>query len=267
MLPRSDTPHTLSTLDAPADYDRRAYFQACRDVLELNVIRQPFVDGCNAILDAWTASPWRARRQFAYILATAYHETGAKMSPVREIGRGAGHAYGEPDPTTGETYYGRGFVQMTWRGNYSNAATLLRRHDLHDLDLVRSPDDALRPNVAADILVYGMMEGWFTGEALPQFVTREHADYAAARLVVNAMDRADLIASYAGHFDEILRRSAIVDVFRPDPGDSRSQRTPQPCHEVQALVRKIKRITGATRISIHFGHRANKENDDDEISA
>lgn len=251
-LPLSDQDHSISTLDRPADYDRRAFFEAVREVLNQPRLSQGFVDGSQAILDVWTASPYRLRKQIAYILATAYLETAWTMEPVREIGRGAGRAYGEKDPLTGQTYYGRGFVQLTWRGNYAVASEQLSAMEMFELDLVRQPDDALEPDVAAAILIYGMMEGWFTGIALPEFVDDKGCDFVAARQTVNGHDKADELASLALLWDAVLQRSAVVDVFRPDSEDDRPARAHVPCHRVSQLVRQIKRLTGAKRVEIHY---------------
>jgi len=45
-------------------------------------------------------------------------------------------------------FYGRGFIQLTWRGNYLDAGEAL------GLDLVALPDLALEPGPAARILAY-----------------------------------------------------------------------------------------------------------------
>jgi len=42
------------------------------------------VDGINGILDAFTAHGDGGDKTLAYVLATAYHETGSRMVPVRE---------------------------------------------------------------------------------------------------------------------------------------------------------------------------------------
>jgi hypothetical protein len=57
-------------------------------------------------------------RHLAYVLATAFHETARTMQPIEEYGKGKGKSYGAPDPQTGQTYYGRGYVQLTWKENY-----------------------------------------------------------------------------------------------------------------------------------------------------
>ena len=56
------------------------------------------------------------------------------MWPIEEYGKGAGKSYGQPDPDTGETYYGRGFVQLTWRENYAKASKILSLYDTRDLE-------------------------------------------------------------------------------------------------------------------------------------
>jgi len=73
--------------------------------------------GLHELLDAADARSWDDR-WVAYVLATAAHETGFAMQPVNEVGRGHGRKYGAPDPETGNVYYGRGYVQLTWKANY-----------------------------------------------------------------------------------------------------------------------------------------------------
>src|ERR1017187_3559067 len=63
--------------------------------------------------DANVADP----RHAAYMLATSRHETAGTYRPIEEYGKGEGHKYGIPD-RNGNTYYGRGFVQLTWADNY-----------------------------------------------------------------------------------------------------------------------------------------------------
>ena len=62
-------------------------------------------------------------RQQAYILATTGHES--YLRPIEERGKGKGKPYGELDPETGEMYYGRGFVQLTWKYNYLKFSKIL----------------------------------------------------------------------------------------------------------------------------------------------
>jgi putative chitinase len=191
------------------------FFGALRSGLLGPSLSPEEVSGCNAILDAckgWQMS-WTA-----YALGTAFHETAHSMQPVREVG---GEAYfhrmydpnglrpeiakqlGNVHPGEGATYCGRGYVQLTGRGNYIRADEELKA----DGRLVRNPDAALEPALAARIMEAGMREGWFTGRRLDQFLKlpkETRANFMAARRIINGQDRADLIADYAIRFQDAL---------------------------------------------------------------
>lgn len=172
------------------------------------------VEGTEAILHAWRDAGCSDRAQLAYMLATAWHETAATMQPVAERG---GDAYkarlydvtgsnpdrarrmGNDRPGDGVRYAGRGYVQLTWKNNYTLAGEKL------GIDLVADPDLALQSPIAARILVAGMLEGWFTGRPLDRYVAGERIDYVGARRVVNGTDRAVLIAGYADAFSAAAR--------------------------------------------------------------
>src|SRR6185436_17133920 len=149
-------------------FDRKIFFDAVRGSLFHGAMTQRQVDGMNAILDAWEANP-RAPdlRWLAYPLATTAHETGFTMWPIEEIGKGEGMSYGEPDPETGQTYYGRGFVQLTWRNNYARADEELGygtpSKDFDSLEW--NAGNALKLDVAAEVMFQGMDEGWFRSDS------------------------------------------------------------------------------------------------------
>jgi predicted chitinase len=134
------------------------------------------------------------RNQQAYVLATTQHETAGTFKPLEEYGKGRKHSYGRIDPSTGKAYYGRGFVQLTWKSNYQKYATIL------GIDLVRRPELATDPNVALFILVHGMRTGAFTGRKLSDYVNGGKTDFLNARRVVNGMDRASQIAAIARNY-------------------------------------------------------------------
>jgi hypothetical protein len=98
---------------------------------------------------------------------------------------------GNTTPGDGVRYCGRGYVQLTWKTNYRKAGRQL------GLDLESSPDRAMEPVVAADILYLGLIEGWFTGRLLADYIAGPSADWRGARRVVNGLDKADLIKGYA----------------------------------------------------------------------
>ena len=180
-----------------------AFFAACRSAeLFGSTMFQVQVDGCNAILSACAATHWPLEWA-AYGLATAFHETAHSMSPRDEIGHGAGKPYGVVDDT-GKAPYGRGYVQLTWRDNYVKAdkALGLGGHLAGDYDV------AMVPDIAAQILVRGMAEGWFTGKSLKTYVPLDHLadfeDFRSARRIINGLDRADMIAQFALLFQNAL---------------------------------------------------------------
>lgn len=175
--------------------DRSVFFNRVRAKPFGGGLVQSQVDGLNAIIDGFEARHSQGDpRWLAYDLATAYWETDRTMQPIREGGRGAGHPYGAPDPETGKTYYGRGYVQLTWKTNYAKLSPIV------GADLVNNPDLALQPSIAATVMFAGMEQGLFTGKKLADFFNDSTSDWVNARTIINAHDRADTIATYAQQF-------------------------------------------------------------------
>ena len=128
----------------------------------------------------------------AYMLGTIRHETAYTFAPVEEWGHGAGHPYGVPDPATGKVYYGRGYVQITWKDNYQ------RFSGVAGVDLVQNPEEALDPAISYKIASAGMRLGMFTGKKFSDFVLPGGGyDYVNARRIINGLDQAETIAGYA----------------------------------------------------------------------
>lgn len=151
----------------------------------------------------------RKRRveDIAYVLATAFHET-ARFKYMEEIGRGAGHDYGEPiwlARGARVAFFGRGFVQLTWLTNYSKMSVALTLDHGREIDLVSRPELATQPNYAALIIYAGMIRGMFTGKNLADYINDDGVDYVNARRIVNGTDKAELIAGYAREFEAGLR--------------------------------------------------------------
>jgi len=190
-----------------------AFFASIRTGLLGPALSDSEVSGCNAILAA--CEGWRLSWT-AYALATAYHEAAHTMQPVSEIGNvhyfrrmydieGGNPALakrlGNTEPGDGAKYAGRGYVQLTGRGNYAKA-----ERELHE-PLIANPACALRPDVAAEIMRRGMEEGWFTGRGMATYLTSDHetlANFTQARKIINGLDRAELIAGYAMQFQDAL---------------------------------------------------------------
>ncbi len=183
------------------------------------------VEGTEAIINEFERAGDADMRKLAYILATAFHETGGKMIPVREgfakTDARARHIirkrrYAMPDATSngkplndqyGHVYYGRGHVQLTWADNYK------RMGDILGIPLLQNPDLALDPDYSARILVEGMMRGKsnrgdFTGKALEDYFNDHKDDPVGARRIVNGTDKANLIATYHKTFLDALQHAA-----------------------------------------------------------
>lgn len=180
---------------------------ACFDYLRKNKPLGPGlstseVAGTEAILTACGAAMW-PMSYVAYALATAFHETAGTMQPIREYGRGRGRKYGVPGKH-GQIGYGRGYVQLTWDWNYEKADNELGLGGA----LIRDYELALDHAIAAQIMVRGMQEGWFTKKKLADFLPARgpatRAQYVACRPIINGRDKADLIAGHAMEFQKAL---------------------------------------------------------------
>lgn len=183
--------------------DRAIFYKLVRESLFLGVLSQSQVDGMNAILDEWEKRGLKDLRWLAYMLATVKWETAHTMQPIAEYGKGRGHSYGIPDPVTGQTYYGRGFVQLTWKRNYEVLGKLI------GVDLVNQPDLAMGLPAATQILFEGMLRadssvGDFTGMALEDCFDATREDWIKARKIINGTDHDGDIAVIGRKFHAAL---------------------------------------------------------------
>lgn len=175
--------------------NREFFYSSVRNSLFHGKLKQAQVNGMNAILDEWEKNYSNADDRFlAYMLATTFHETATTMQPIEEYGRGKGRTYGKPDPISGKVYFGRGFVQLTWKANYEKFAKLLK------VDLVSNPELALNLDVSTKILFVGMVKGLFTGKKLADYFEGAKEDWVNARRIINGTDKAQLIAGYGRGF-------------------------------------------------------------------
>jgi hypothetical protein len=135
--------------------------QVCVDSNSSNVKKYaPFV------LKAMCSAGLTSRNQLIAIICTIYTET-TPFAPIPEDGRGAGSDYGT-------TYYGRGFIQLTWEDNYIAAEKELGLTGLH-----ANPDLALEPENAAKILTWFWKRNGVAAYA-------EKGDWQNVRSMVNA---------------------------------------------------------------------------------
>lgn len=197
--------------------DLASFFSSVRASLFGGRLTTKQVAGMEAIISAFVL--YREKHQrggadvrwLAYCLGTAFLETAQTMQPIVERG-GRGYFFRMYDPGSplperaalarrtgalpgdGEIFYGRGYVQLTWRENYVKASAAL------GMDLVSNPDEALQPGTAAAIMLLGMDRGMFTGKKLADYFNTTTTDWKNARRIINGLDRADDVASYARNF-------------------------------------------------------------------
>lgn len=138
------------------------------------------------------------RNQLAYILATAFHETAHTMKPVEE-------AFWLSDAWRKKNlryypWHGRGHVQLTWDYNYKRAEEKL------GIPFTKDPKLAMVSENSVKVLVLGMIEGWFTGKKLSDYITLQKSDFVLARYIINGKDKRDLIAGYAKQYDLDLKK-------------------------------------------------------------
>ncbi len=192
----------------------QAFFDEVRK--QFGKLKASQVQGFEIILNAAAHLP---RSHQAYLLATAWHETARTMQPAREtlaktdesavnkLERAwkAGKLKWVKTPywrfdSQGKTWLGRGYVQLTHRDNYQKAAALV------GADLLGNPDLAMRADIAAKVLVEGSSIGMFTGKKLSDYLP---GDYRGARRVINGLDKADTISSYASAFERALQAAGV----------------------------------------------------------
>lgn len=182
--------------------NRKKFYDYIRANL-FHSLTQSQVNGMETVLGEWERRGLADLRWLAYMFGTIYWETDKTMQPIEEYGKGHGRPYGQPDPITGKAYYGRGFVQLTWKGNYATMGRLL------GVDLVYHPELALDPKIATQILFEGMTKGIsgrgdFTGVSLETYFNSQKTDWYNARKIINGLDHSGAIGNFAKIFYNAL---------------------------------------------------------------
>jgi len=181
------------------------------------------VEGMETILDAWDRLRLIDLRWLAYALATAFHEVGGTMQPIREAhGKSDAQTIARLDaewakpnhgalrlvrePYWRDGYFARGLSGLTHEANYRKAG------DMIGVDLVNNPGRAMEPKISAEILLRGMARGLFRRgkDGRPETFERYFpmngvADPVGARAIINGGgDKAKLIATHYKAFHDAL---------------------------------------------------------------
>lgn len=159
-------------------------------------LNQSQVNGFNFLVEKMKAAGF-TYPEAAYALATVWVETAGTMQPIKERG--------SLKYLMGKKYYpyiGYGYVQLTWKDNYKRVGKLI------GIDLIKNPERALEPEVAAKIMTGGMLNGWFSGVGFRKgrpVARYDRPKYIRARKIINGSDRAGEIADLAMMFEKALR--------------------------------------------------------------
>jgi len=183
----------------------KAFFDAVRRPLFGGRLRQAQVEGMNNIV-GYGVEHGYSRFALAYILATAHHETGRRMQPIREgfcrtdmgsrlavarlVTKGIIRYNYAAQDENGNSFYGRGLVQITHKDNYVKFERITGK------PLSTVPDLALEWDVALVCLFIGHRDGLYTGKKLPSDGTGFTKEL---RAIINGDVRKNgtLVASYA----------------------------------------------------------------------
>ncbi len=162
--------------------------------------------------------------QFAYVLATFFHEsswapTKSYFVPIKE---GKARSTSEvwikyQSKYWNKGYYGRGFVQTTHEDNYRNAGILT---GLGSEYFIQNPDEMLKPEFSYETAIISMIRGLYrknkkTGrrQSLDVYLGDDSPDYIGARNIINGdvKKNGGKIANEAIKFERLLRSSMVSE--------------------------------------------------------
>jgi putative chitinase len=188
-------------LNPTALTDEAKFYDVVRTQLQRLTVDQ--VAGTQRLLQAFGVARWPIAYA-AYGLATGWRETNKQMQPVEEAYFLGDRADAYRKKLRYYPWTGRGDVQLTWEANYRAADVALGLGGA----LVADPDLALKPDISARIMVWGMSTGAFTGKRLADYLPESGpADihqFTNARRIINGLDAAVEIAGNALKFQDAL---------------------------------------------------------------
>lgn len=199
--------------------DRAKFYGSARNGPFPPKLTKSLVQGTDLIFDDWERRGLTFLPHLAYALATVLHETAATMQPVIETRnsrdtenpsvekaiarldaswrRGSmpwvKTAYWKKD-AKGLSWLGRGPVQCTHKRNYARAEKET------GVPFTQNPDLMLIAAHAMPTLLPSMLEGWWTGKKLSDFLTPAKLDWHNSRRIINGVESAEKVAGYAKLF-------------------------------------------------------------------
>lgn len=199
-------------MSEPMKFDHGKFFDLYKK--EYGKLTQPKVSGIeNLLIYVERDAEVSDARWAAYMFATTKHECADRWQPIEEFGKGASRPYGKKVKVVGAdgktyliAYYGRGYVQLTWKDNYDKMSKALGLGD----DLLIHPERVMEPEIAYNIMSYGMRKGSFTGKKLADYINGTTCDYKSARKIINGLDKWALIKGYADKFESFFTLSRIA---------------------------------------------------------
>ena len=183
-------------------YNREYFFHNYRNYF--GKINQSQVDGLEFLLSKFDNETQFSNEQIAYMLASVKHETDHTFQPIEERG---GYNYfkyligklGIRSLAEANKYKGRGFIQATGRTNYEKYSLILGIDFITNPELVREPENAYK------IMIYGFVNGTFTGKKITDYINENECDFYNARRCINGLDKAVLISGYADKIYNCLK--------------------------------------------------------------
>ena len=166
-------------------------------------LNQSQVDGLEFLLSKFDNENFTPE-QVAYMLSTVKHETAHTFQPIQEKGSWWYFRYligklGIRNLIEANKYKGRGYVQITGRTNYEKFSLILQD------DFITNPLRVMLPEIAFKIMIYGFVNGSFTGKKLTDYINENECDFYNARRIINGLDKASLIQGYAEKIREGLK--------------------------------------------------------------
>lgn len=121
----------------------------------------------------------------------------------------------ESDDGVEKSYFGRGYVQLTWWSNYAKAGIDIGV----GFKLLLDPEEVLTPSIAYALMSYGMVNGkiFANGHKFSQYFSGSSTNYVAARRMVNGQDQAAEIAKIAEIFEEVIFASISKSTSEKTP--------------------------------------------------